>query len=1123
MTAMNDNLPLISIVIPSFNQRYYLREALESIFRQDYPHLEVVVMDGGSTDGSVEVIQSYTNQLKYWQSQADAGQSAAINAGMCHCNGDIVAWLNSDDYYWGDSLWTVGRAYAAFPGHGLYIGNGFRFNQREKRYSPFCRRHLALNRAALIHGLDYLLQPATFFLRSAWEEVEGLKQDLRFCMDWDVIIRIAARYPAVLINEFLAVSREYEETKTSSGKMDRAIEIVRTIQSHSQQHVTPGSLFYLLETLLDVTDDRTTPQLRYHFYEAMNAIRQQLALQYGNGDGFPEQGDSQDSVYLPFATGSCLRPARSSDDALPSISLITPSFNQAQFLGQTLESIFAQRYPRLETLVFDGGSNDGSVDVLRQYQDRLSYWVSEADRGPAHAINKGLARASGEVVGWLNSDDLLAEGALAEVGRAFAEDPELDMVFANALYIDEQNQLYPADHGEHRTSLYYGEMQPIQNMPAYWSYVYALPQPTVFFRRRLLARCGRLDESYHFIFDFELFWRFAWEAKIKKIERTQAFYRIHTASKTSDWNKFLVELYRFSRPWWPRLRTPEFRSTFRNYVKAYMRRRFGDRPRDVWFWGTAAVVGLSALTRVGNPEALRLRLPAPRPPAVTIAAESAGAETAATVDIASPAIPELRSPSYQISRDRVRYRSMVCSYIWPRHPGHSGGEIRDFHLMRRLLAVSDVEAFALYASPPDAREDLLAPYLIALHTPETIRATRPDLVNPDAFRRSLKTRVSSKLRSINLPVPGPQYHLDVASQFPNIMACSRAALQEALIRRPPDFLFVSPQTNPVALILQTDRLPTRLIMASYDVEAVRLHRFAATQHGLPKITMDLEARRAVRYEHRNLAIYDGVIAVSELDRGIFIRDYGFEPERVLVIENSVDPDYFAFNPRQTVEQPQIIFVGSLTYLPNRQAAWRLIRQIMPCVRQRYPGACLWIVGQSPDAELLAESDGTRVVVTGKIDDVRPYLAHASLACVPLISGSGTKYKVLEALSVGVPMICSPLAIEGLDIEDGKHVLLGQSDEELAAAIVRLLDEPHLAAAMAREGRELVERRYTWDANLARLDDWLDTIIALPWRKDKGQAGTLTRHGIDDKAAFRKNQAAIPYLNMITMEGSKHDD
>jgi hypothetical protein len=146
-----------------------------------------------------------------------------------------------------------------------------------------------------------------------------------------------------------------------------------------------------------------------------------------------------------------------------------------------------------------------------------------------------------------------------------------------------------------------------------------VPQPTVFFRRRLLERFGLLDESYHFIFDFELFWRFARGAKIQKIERTLAFYRIHGGGKTSDWNRFLVELYRFSRPLWPPVGTAAFNETLRSFVKGYMGRRFRGRPRDWKFRAMAALVGACAVSRIVNPEALWARPPlsattGPRPP-----------------------------------------------------------------------------------------------------------------------------------------------------------------------------------------------------------------------------------------------------------------------------------------------------------------------------------------------------------------------------------------------------------------------------------------------------------------------------------------------------------------------------
>jgi glycosyltransferase involved in cell wall biosynthesis len=154
---------------------------------------------------------------------------------------------------------------------------------------------------------------------------------------------------------------------------------------------------------------------------------------------------------------------------------------------------------------------------------------------------------------------------------------------------------------------------------------------------------------------------------------------------------------------------------------------------------------------------------------------------------------------------------------------------------------------------------------------------------------------------------------------------------------------------------------------------------------------------------------------------------------------------------------------------------------MPRVRRTHPHARLTIVGQQPAPRLSAQADGRTTVVAGRVADVRPYLAEASVGCVPLLAGSGTKYKVLESLSAGVPLVCSPVAVEGLEVRAGEHLLVGETDEEIADAIVRLLDEPRLGAALARQGRALVRERYAWDGNLPRLDGWLPLLAALPRR------------------------------------------
>jgi glycosyltransferase involved in cell wall biosynthesis len=443
-------------------------------------------------------------------------------------------------------------------------------------------------------------------------------------------------------------------------------------------------------------------------------------------------------------------------------------------------------------------------------------------------------------------------------------------------------------------------------------------------------------------------------------------------------------------------------------------------------------------------------------------------------------IQTLPASSTATDPSRARYRSLFCSFLWPRYPGHSGGEIRDFHLVRHLASVSDVEFFALHDVPGEGQEDALAAHVQARHDPRTIAASRPELVQAEHYPAKVLDRIVRRLRRARVPVPGRRYHFDAEMQLVNARTWSVGALREALVRSAPDFLFVSPQVNPVALLLP-EGAPTRLVMASYDVERVRMERFAAAASGLAAVALRWEAARAARFERDNLRRYDGVIAVSELDRRHYVEDYGFPEERVLVLENGVDPGYFPFVERARGGAPQVVYVGNLRYPPNAQAAVRLVRGVMPVVWRQRPDTQVVIVGDGPPPEVEAEARPGRVMVTGRVGDVRPHLAKAWVACVPLLAGSGTKYKVLEALSAGVPLVCSPLAAEGLDLEPGRHLALGASDDDLGREVVRLLDDAEAARALAQRGRQRVEERYAWDVNLPRLSGWLDWLRREPPR------------------------------------------
>jgi GT2 family glycosyltransferase len=863
MAAATDRLPLLSVVVPSYNQGRFLPDTLDSIFRQEYPRLEVVVIDGGSTDNSVEIIRKHAHRLKYWQSQKDGGQSWAINEGMRHCSGDLVAWLNSDDYYWEDSLWTVARAYQAYPDHGLYMGNGLRYLQAEGRYLPFCERHPAFSRRALTHGPDFVLQPSTFFLRRAWEEANGLDPALRFCMDWDVFIRIAARYPVAVIHEFLGVSREYEQTKTSSGKMSRAFEIVRMIQKHTRQEATAGTMLYLLDTMHGLEETAAIPDLRGLVGGALCGVERHFHAAWGQGHAFPEQNDPGDPIFAPWpATPRPERPAAASLKSMPSLSLVAVSAPDGAFLDRTLESISAQHYPRLETIV--AGSEPAS--------------------NLPDTINRELAAAGGEVVGWLCPGDLLAAGALEAVGRAFAADPDLDAVFGNALYIDDQDRLCLMDHGRHSSAFCYGELE-APCLPKYWTAHCAVPRSTVFCRRRTLERLGLLDEACRHVFDFELLQRVATAGKVQKLERTQAFCRIHPQSLLGDeLPEFLAEVYHLSRPHWPGLLSRQFFRMWKNYVGNVMRRTLGVKPRGLRFWTGAALVAASALTRLGNPELLVgwinrasvrkaafLRLPTPAEPYRPAALQAAPPAPLAA------ACPARCRP--------VRYRAVFCSRTWPLLPGAEAGQQRDYRFLKHLLGSSRVECFTQTEPPTEQGPSPLADLLDAVHTPETVHRRAPWLVERATGRQKLPMRLGNALRRWHLPVPGARKPLEVTDQLCHLMVYFRRALQRTLDEQRPDFLFVSDSSNPLALILAAEQLPTRFVLFAHDIEARRVGRQADGRGWLGRLACRWEAGRAELFERANLARYDGVVAATAADRDHFIERYGVAPNRVLVVED----------------------------------------------------------------------------------------------------------------------------------------------------------------------------------------------------------------------------------------------
>jgi len=242
-----DSAPWVTVVTPSFNQGRFLRATIDSVLAQDYPNIEYLVIDGGSSDDTLEILSSYGDRL-HWVSEKDEGQSQAINKGFRRARGEILAWLNSDDVYAPGAVEKAARILNERPEIGLVYGRGEILDESGDVVGPFQEiERFSLWR--LLFFLDYILQPATFFRRSLVHELGYLNERLEFAMDWDLWIRLAARADVVFLDEVLARSREHGASKTRTGGWRRIRELGGLTRNYAGRFWTPGVQLYALDTL----------------------------------------------------------------------------------------------------------------------------------------------------------------------------------------------------------------------------------------------------------------------------------------------------------------------------------------------------------------------------------------------------------------------------------------------------------------------------------------------------------------------------------------------------------------------------------------------------------------------------------------------------------------------------------------------------------------------------------------------------------------------------------------------------------------------------------------------------------------------------------------------------------
>lgn len=204
----------------------------------------------------------------------------------------------------------------------------------------------------------------------------------------------------------------------------------------------------------------------------------------------------------------------------PRISIVTPSFNQGRYIKETLDSVFEQRYPNLEYILMDGGSSDETLQVVEPYLPRFAHFQSGPDGGQSAAIATGFAKTSGEIMAYLNSDDVLLPGALNYVSQFFEHNPHIDVIYSHRCIVDAG-----------------GTIQGHWILPPHSSFLMRrwdlIPQETCFWRRRIFEREGNVDPTYRFAMDYDLFVRFMRSGRFRRVNRFLAAFRMHDEAKTT--------------------------------------------------------------------------------------------------------------------------------------------------------------------------------------------------------------------------------------------------------------------------------------------------------------------------------------------------------------------------------------------------------------------------------------------------------------------------------------------------------------------------------------------------------------------------------------------------------------
>lgn len=376
------------------------------------------------------------------------------------------------------------------------------------------------------------------------------------------------------------------------------------------------------------------------------------------------------------------------------------------------------------------------------------------------------------------------------------------------------------------------------------------------------------------------------------------------------------------------------------------------------------------------------------------------------------------------------------------YPLLSGGQIRSYNLLKNLSRKHDITLFSFIRKNEEKA-----------HLPELQKFCRKVVV--------FKRRPAWDIR--NLIISGlTAYPFLVAIYISHTL---RTQVTKELQEN--DYDLIHAETFYVMPNIPKTNIPTLLV--EQTIEYLGYQTFARQSRLFPiKPLLLFDVAKIKFWEKYYWKQASRLVTMSKEDKE-FIQNQGARPLKIDVVANGVDIEFFERNARQKPEAPIVLFVGNFKWLPNKDAALFLARDIWPRIRKLKPNARLWIVGANPTQEILNLQKSPGVTVLGDVPDIRDVFSKASVMLSPVRNGRGTRYKILESMAAEVPVVATRLSVEGIAIKPGVHALVSDEAETLAQNTVEVLESPSLQKTLSQNGKKLVAENYNWQKISKKLD------------------------------------------------------